>query len=139
MSNKYNGSFNFIAKHKILPNVFIVVISFILNFVNHVADESFNNVLVDVEDNLSLTLIFGNKMQFDSVLEYDKHIGEKLIAFIIGMDHIIFQPFHLMLGAHIVFNIVIMERGRPSLHFSHGLVLGTNFPFSTKCNTETTL
>jgi hypothetical protein len=43
------------------------------------------------------------------------------------MDHIIFQPLHSMLGAHIVFNIVIMERGRPSLHFNHGLALGTNF------------
>jgi hypothetical protein len=57
---------------------------------------------------------------------------------IIGMDHVIFQPLCSMLGEHMVFNIVVMGRGRPSLHFSHGLVLGVDL-LLTECNTKMAL
>jgi hypothetical protein len=60
-----------------------------------------------------LTHKLENKMCFDWVIEYNKHINDKLIPFKTRMDHLIFQPFHLILGAHMVFNIVIMERGKP--------------------------
>ncbi len=58
---------------------------------------------------------------------------------IIGMDHVIFQPLHSILGEHMVFNIVVMGRGRPSLHFNRGLVLGADLLFLTECNTKMAL
>jgi hypothetical protein len=75
----------------------------------------------------------------DLVLEYDRHIGEKLIMLIIGMDHVIFQPLHSMLGEHMIFNIVIMGRGRPSQHFSYDLVLGVDLLLLIECNTKMAL
>lgn len=66
-------------------------------------------------------------------------IKKKLIALRTGMDYVIFQPFCLMLGAHMVLNIVIKERGRPSMHFSSHLALGVDLLLPTECNTETTL
>ncbi len=78
-------------------------------------------------------------MRFDWVLGYDKHIGEKLIAIRIEMGRTTFQPFCSMLGMHTVFNIVVMQRGKPSLQFSRGLVLTAKLLFPTKCNTKTAL
>jgi hypothetical protein len=55
------------------------------------------------------------------------------------MGRTTFQPFCSMLGVHMVFNIVVMQKGKPSLQFSRGLVLTTELLFRAKCNTETTL
>jgi hypothetical protein len=44
-----------------------------------------------------------------------------------------------MLGAHMVFNIVVMQKGKPSLQLSRGLVLTTELLFQAKCNTKTAL
>ncbi len=65
MSIKYNGSFNLIIKHVILFNIFIVAISFVLDFIHHVVDDNLNDVVVDVKDNFSLAHKLGNKMPFD--------------------------------------------------------------------------
>jgi hypothetical protein len=59
--------------------------------------------------------------------------------FIIGMDHVIFQPLRSMLDEHMVFNIVVMGRGIATLHFSCGLVLGTDLLLLTECNTKMAL
>ncbi len=139
MLNKYNNSFNLISTCMILLNIFIVAINFLLNFVHCVVNHSFNNVLVNDKNNLSFTHRLENKMRFGWVLEYNKHISEKLIAIITGMDCVIFQPLHSMLGVHMVLNIVITERGRPSLHFNCGLALGVDLFFPTECNIETSL
>jgi hypothetical protein len=77
-------------------------------------------------------------MPFDWVFEYDRHINEKLVALKNGMDYIIFQPLHSMLGAHMVFNIVITG-GTPSLHFSRGFELGIDLFLPTKYNTKMAL
>ncbi len=137
--NKYSDSFNLIVKRRILFNIFIVTINFVLNSIHHVIDYSFGDVLVNVENNLSLAHKLKNKMLFDWVLEYERHIGEKLIALKTRMDRIIFQPLCSMLGAHMVFNIVITKRGTPSLHFSSGFEFGIDLLPSTKCNTKMAL
>jgi len=139
MSIKYNGSFNLIVKHVILFNIFIVAISFVLDFIHHVVDDNLNDVVVDVKDNFSLAHKLGNKMPFDWVSDYGKHISEKLVALKTGTDCIIFQPLHSMLGAHMVFNIVIIERGTPSLHFNRGLELRVDLLLPIECNTKITL
>ncbi len=139
MLNKSNRSFKLITKCKILLNVFIVATNFVLYSIHHVVDDSFDDVLVDVENNLSFAHKLRNKMRFDWIFEYDKHIGEKLFAIKIAMDYVIFQPLRSMLGVHMVLNIVVTKRGKPSLHFSRGLVLGANLLFLTECNTKTTL
>jgi len=50
--NKYSSSFNLITKHMILFNIFIIAISFVLDFIHHIVDNNFNNVFVNVKDNL---------------------------------------------------------------------------------------
>jgi hypothetical protein len=52
MTNKYSSSFNLIIKHMILFNIFIITISFVLDSIHHVVDNTFTNVLVNVKDNL---------------------------------------------------------------------------------------
>jgi len=139
MSNKYNGSLNLIVKHMIPFNVFIVAINFVLDSIHHVPNDNFDDVIVDVEGNFSLILKLGNKMPFDWVFEYDRHINEKLVALKNGMDYIIFQPLRLMSGVHMVLNIIITKRGTPSLHFSRGFELGIDLFLLTECNTKMAL
>jgi hypothetical protein len=53
--NKYNSSFNLITKHMIFFNIFIIAINFVFDFIHHVVDNSFNNVLINVKDDLWCT------------------------------------------------------------------------------------
>jgi hypothetical protein len=62
-----------------------------------------------------------------------------LMAIIVGFNGCILCPLSWVLGAHMIFNVVVTKWGQPSLYSSGWLSFGSNLLFLTKGYTKTTL